>query len=176
MPLELLLALIDNRSETDPVPVRLSPAEWDTSVMDLENFLVRHLVQSLDRPPRLATRLVRHRLVLPVLDGLDEMDPLLGSTGRGANRSRLCCRRSTCPHLRASPSSSLPRNSATNCLDRFAPTCNSLRTVSAEAGRWCTLRCSRSSTVAHANNGSSPRSPSSPSASSRPTHHIVLSN
>ncbi|GHB89582.1 hypothetical protein GCM10010306_100990 [Streptomyces umbrinus] len=79
--LELLLTLIGNRSESDPVPVRLSLAEWDTSAMDLEDFLVRHLVHALDWPPRLATRLVHHRLVLPVLDGLDEMDPLLSHDG-----------------------------------------------------------------------------------------------
>ncbi|MFQ3556618.1 NACHT domain-containing protein [Streptomyces gramineus] len=80
--LELLLALIGNRSEGDAVPVRLSLAEWDTSVMDLEAFLVRHLVDALDWPPRLAANLVHHRLVLPVLDGLDEMDPLLSHEGR----------------------------------------------------------------------------------------------
>ncbi|MET9122262.1 NACHT domain-containing protein [Streptomyces sp. NPDC004528] len=80
--LELLLALIGNRSEGDAVPVRLSLAEWDTSAMDLEAFLVRHLIDALDWPPRLATNLVRHRLVLPVLDGLDEMDPLLSHEGR----------------------------------------------------------------------------------------------
>lgn len=79
--LELLLAIIGNRSESEPVPVRLSLAEWDTSAMGLEAFLVRHLVHALDWPPRLATSLVQHRLVLPVLDGLDEMDPLLSRDG-----------------------------------------------------------------------------------------------
>ncbi|MFF4035961.1 NACHT domain-containing protein [Streptomyces sviceus] len=79
--LELLLALIGSRSETDPVPIRLSLAEWDTSAMDLEGFLVRHLTQALDWPQHIATRLVQHHLVLPVLDGLDEMDPLLSRNG-----------------------------------------------------------------------------------------------
>ncbi|MFF9858959.1 NACHT domain-containing protein [Streptomyces tendae] len=80
--LEILLALIASRSETEPVPVRLSLAEWDTSAMGLEGYLVHHLVHALDWPPHIARRLVRHRMVLPVLDGLDEMDSLLSRDGR----------------------------------------------------------------------------------------------
>ncbi|MET8028966.1 NACHT domain-containing protein [Streptomyces avermitilis] len=72
--LELMLALIEGREEGDPVPVRLSLAEWDTTV-PLTEWLARHLVLVYDWPPKWADELIRQRRVLPVLDGLDEMDP-----------------------------------------------------------------------------------------------------
>ncbi|MEV7889920.1 NACHT domain-containing protein [Streptomyces sp. NPDC002817] len=71
---ELMLALIDVRGEDDPVPVRLSPAEWNTQV-SLRDWVIRHLVEAYDWPANMATELVRQHRVLPVLDGLDEMDP-----------------------------------------------------------------------------------------------------
>lgn len=72
--LELMLALIEGREEGDPVPVRLSLSEWDTTVPLLE-WLARHLVDVYDWPAKMAEELIRQRHVLPVLDGLDEMDP-----------------------------------------------------------------------------------------------------
>ncbi|CAM5616641.1 NACHT domain-containing protein [Streptomyces avidinii] len=71
--LELMLALIEGREEGDPVPVRLSLAEWDTSI-PLPEWLARHLVDVYDWPAKEAEELIRQRRVLPVLDGLDEMD------------------------------------------------------------------------------------------------------
>ncbi|MER5465845.1 NACHT domain-containing protein [Streptomyces sp. NPDC002668] len=71
--LELLLALIEHRTETDPVPVRISLAAWNTTT-PLQWFLTGHLVQAYDWPWERARQLVEHGLVLPVLDGLDEMD------------------------------------------------------------------------------------------------------
>lgn len=88
--LELLLDLIEHRGETDPVPVRMSLAAWDTAV-PLDDFLINHLVHVLDWPRERATQLVEHGLVLPFLDGLDEMDhglddddgrPVLDADGR----------------------------------------------------------------------------------------------
>lgn len=73
--LELMLALIKDRAEDDPVPVRIPIAQWDTS-QPLEAMLVQHLTDAYDWPLALAIGLVDHGLVLPVLDGLDEMDPL----------------------------------------------------------------------------------------------------
>ncbi|MEU6260471.1 NACHT domain-containing protein [Streptomyces sp. NPDC047043] len=74
--LELLLALIDGRAEDAPVPVRIPLSLWDTERQSLPEFLQQRLVDAYDWPPDLAAGLVHHRMVLPVLDGLDEMDPL----------------------------------------------------------------------------------------------------
>ncbi|MGW7386568.1 NACHT domain-containing protein [Streptomyces sp. NPDC054794] len=72
--LELILALIEGRQEGAPVPVRLSLSEWDTTT-PLSEWLARHLVDVYDWPAEMAEELIRQRRVLPVLDGLDEMDP-----------------------------------------------------------------------------------------------------
>ncbi|MDT0609374.1 NACHT domain-containing protein [Streptomyces lancefieldiae] len=72
--LELMLALLEERGEDEPVPVRVSPAEWDTRT-PLPELLVGRLVDVYDWDPARADALVRHHRVLPVLDGLDEMDP-----------------------------------------------------------------------------------------------------
>ncbi|WP_367318771.1 hypothetical protein [Streptomyces sp. HUAS ZL42] len=57
------------------MPVRLDLAGWDTT-RGLDGWLTQHLVQDpdFDLHPAVASALVRHRWVLPVLDGLDEMD------------------------------------------------------------------------------------------------------
>ncbi|GAA4326508.1 hypothetical protein GCM10023086_54110 [Streptomyces venetus] len=72
--LELVLALAADRTDTDPVPVRIPMAQWDTA-HTLPELLTDHLTQALDWPAEMAERLVAHGMVLPVLDGLDEMDP-----------------------------------------------------------------------------------------------------
>lgn len=74
--LELLLAFLDGRAEDDPVPVRIPLSRWDTERQSLPDLLQQQLVEAYDWPASLAAGLVRHHLVLPVLDGLDEMDPL----------------------------------------------------------------------------------------------------
>ncbi|MFB7477060.1 NACHT domain-containing protein [Kitasatospora sp. NPDC056184] len=86
--LELILALIKDRDADDPVPVRLSLASWDTRV-PLSDLLVRRLVEAYGWPVHMATELVRHHRVLPVLDGLDEMDPTLpdGTPAPDAHRA-----------------------------------------------------------------------------------------
>ncbi|MGW4034600.1 hypothetical protein ACWEFL_35785 [Streptomyces sp. NPDC004838] len=73
--LELLLGLIEGRGEGDPVPVRVPLSRWDTERQTLPQLLETRLVEAYDWPPKAAAGLVRHGLVLPVLDGLDEMDP-----------------------------------------------------------------------------------------------------
>lgn len=75
--LELLLALIEERTEADPVPVRISLSQWDTDRQDLRQLLEQRLVEAYDWSPEMAAGLVFHNMVLPVLDGLDEMDPTL---------------------------------------------------------------------------------------------------
>ncbi|MCX5357181.1 NACHT domain-containing protein [Streptomyces sp. NBC_00124] len=73
--LELMLTLIKNRADDDLVPVRIPLAQWDTT-QPLETLLIQRLTDAYDWPSKLAAGLVRQGLVLPVLDGLDEMDPL----------------------------------------------------------------------------------------------------
>ncbi|MCG7205390.1 NACHT domain-containing protein [Streptomyces arenae] len=73
--LELLLALINGRAENDPVPGRIPLSRWDTEHQTLPDLLRQRLVEAYDWPVHLAASLFRHHLVLPVLDGLDEMDP-----------------------------------------------------------------------------------------------------
>ncbi|MCX5357178.1 NACHT domain-containing protein [Streptomyces sp. NBC_00124] len=73
--LELMLALLDGRAEDDPVPVRIPLSRWDTERQSLPELLQQRLLEAYDWPVNLAAGLVRHGMVLPVLDGLDEMDP-----------------------------------------------------------------------------------------------------
>ncbi|WP_405996662.1 NACHT domain-containing protein [Streptomyces sp. NBC_00829] len=72
---ELVLALLEERKNNDPVPVRLPLAGWDTT-RPLDEWIADQLVRdrAFDLHPAVATALVKHHLVLPVLDGLDEMD------------------------------------------------------------------------------------------------------
>ncbi|MEV7892129.1 NACHT domain-containing protein, partial [Streptomyces sp. NPDC088357] len=87
--LELMLALLDGRAEDDPVPVRIPLSRWDTERQSLPELLCQRLVEAYDWPADLAAGLVRHGMVLPVLDGLDEMDPpaLDGSPDPAAPRA-----------------------------------------------------------------------------------------
>ncbi|WP_329025906.1 NACHT domain-containing protein [Streptomyces sp. NBC_00690] len=73
--LELLLGLIEARGEDEPVPVRIPLSRWDTEQQTLPQLLEQRLVEAYDWPRHMAASLVRHGMVLPVLDGLDEMDP-----------------------------------------------------------------------------------------------------
>ncbi|MBB5109832.1 NACHT domain-containing protein [Streptomyces spectabilis] len=88
--LELITELLDRRQDGEPVPVRIPLAQWDTD-LPLEDFLTRYLTEAYDVAEDRATYLITQRLILPVLDGLDEMDaprtdadgrPLLDSQGR----------------------------------------------------------------------------------------------
>ncbi|MFJ6479136.1 NACHT domain-containing protein [Streptomyces sp. NPDC091682] len=81
--LELVLLLLERRRPEQPVPVRLSLAEWDPDT-PLEHWLVRQISDTYSVRPRLAEALVAQRLILPVLDGLDEMDGEAGSSMRAA--------------------------------------------------------------------------------------------
>ncbi|WAZ26907.1 NACHT domain-containing protein [Streptomyces cinnabarinus] len=74
--LDLIVALTGPDSVGQPVPVRLSTAAWDTSV-PLDAHLTEHLIVTYRVAKDDAERLVTSRLVLPVLDGLDEMDETL---------------------------------------------------------------------------------------------------
>ncbi|WP_284437959.1 NACHT domain-containing protein [Streptomyces sp. TUS-ST3] len=79
----LLLALIERRRTGEPVPVLFPLASWDPTALDLRDWMERRLVQDhadLGGPApapyerlTLARTLLDRRLILPVLDGFDEL-------------------------------------------------------------------------------------------------------
>ncbi|WP_406498988.1 NACHT domain-containing protein [Streptomyces sp. NBC_00846] len=92
--IELLLALVENRGPRDPVPVRMSLASWTrmptaTTTRDtgdaVRMWMRRHLMEAFGLSRAAATALVEDGLILPVLDGLDEMD---GGGGSGPRARR----------------------------------------------------------------------------------------
>lgn len=70
--LELMLDLLKSRSDGEPVPVRVTAATWPTG-FSVEEWLVRHLVDTYALRHAAARSLLNAGLVLPVVDGLDEM-------------------------------------------------------------------------------------------------------
>jgi MFS family permease len=74
--LELQVRLLEARRHDPaaPVPVLVSASAYDTG-QDWDDWLARHLILTFSIPERTATRLVRDRRILPIIDGLDEMDP-----------------------------------------------------------------------------------------------------
>ncbi|GAA2432159.1 NACHT domain-containing protein [Streptomyces macrosporus] len=87
--LQLMLRLLEQRTADDPVPVRLSLASWNTDE-DLGQWITRHLRDVYRLPAASARELVTARRVLPVLDGLDEMDadPTPGYASRAGRAVR----------------------------------------------------------------------------------------
>ncbi|WP_437060606.1 NACHT domain-containing protein [Streptomyces sp. enrichment culture] len=84
--LELILGLLQDRKPDDPVPVRLSLSSWHTllvpvsaarpgedPVKALREWVCSHLVNSYRLSQAAADALFDAGMVLPVLDGLDEM-------------------------------------------------------------------------------------------------------
>ncbi|MFB9681689.1 NACHT domain-containing protein [Streptosporangium vulgare] len=74
---DLILGLLEDRAEGEAVPVRLSAASLITETADaaaVEKWLIGHLTEVYRLKKAIARVLVDERLVLPVIDGLDEMD------------------------------------------------------------------------------------------------------
>ncbi|MFE7076936.1 hypothetical protein ACFU96_43290 [Streptomyces sp. NPDC057620] len=69
-----------------PVLVRLSAGEWPGG--DVDDWLVTHLYHVLGLRPSEAKDLVRRNLVIPVVDGLDEVDGT-DAPGRGSRAAAL---------------------------------------------------------------------------------------
>ncbi|WP_181799514.1 NACHT domain-containing protein [Kitasatospora acidiphila] len=73
----LLLALLERREAGEPVPVLLSLGSWDPHQQLPGTWLAQRLAE--DYPAlggaEVAERLLAARLIVPVLDGLDEMSP-----------------------------------------------------------------------------------------------------
>lgn len=73
--IEIILGLLGTRRSEDPVPVRLSAATWSTDTAEpIQHWLINHLVATFDLSPVSAEALVIGQKILPVIDGLDEMD------------------------------------------------------------------------------------------------------
>ncbi|MEU2390402.1 NACHT domain-containing protein [Streptomyces sp. NPDC007369] len=78
--IELILSLLEERQAGEPVPVRLSLAGWDTT-RALDTWLADELADVYRVPRATAKYLADQGCVLPVLDGLDEMDTRIGDGG-----------------------------------------------------------------------------------------------
>jgi hypothetical protein len=76
--LHLLLDVLEHRHDREgqpaPVPLRVNAASWDTRA-GFTDWLSGVLVRDYSLRPRVAKLLIESGRVLPVLDGLDEMDP-----------------------------------------------------------------------------------------------------
>lgn len=89
--------LADARRAEEPVPVRVNAAGWDGG-HDFSRWLATRLGYDYSLRPNAARKMVDRGLVLPVIDGLDEMDThdgagsraraLLGLLNRGLWRDR----------------------------------------------------------------------------------------
>lgn len=83
MAVELMMALLEDRAPHDPVPVRLSASSLDlgadalqpgAATKQVEKWLVTHVVKVHRFSQRSAQALVDAGRVMPVVDGLDELD------------------------------------------------------------------------------------------------------
>jgi hypothetical protein len=79
--LDFVQQLLQRRQPGEVVPVRLALTQWNPDVA-LDRWLAIQIAESYGLRRRHATRLVHNRLILPVLDGLDEMDAAPAATSR----------------------------------------------------------------------------------------------
>jgi tetratricopeptide (TPR) repeat protein len=73
----LALDLLASRLATDPIPVVVQIASWNPNVLGLADFLDEHLVQRYGISQGGAAELLDRNLLLPILDGLDEVPEYL---------------------------------------------------------------------------------------------------
>ena len=83
--IHLLLDLLEHRDDPadsiNPVPVRVNAASWNTDT-HFSKWLETQLHTDYGLIPKVCEALVEGGRVLPLLDGLDEMDPLDGAPKR----------------------------------------------------------------------------------------------
>ncbi|WP_443052744.1 hypothetical protein [Streptomyces sp. NBC_00299] len=97
-----MLALVEDRTAGDPVPVLFPLASWDPTAVDLRAWMERKLVQDHAElgaaapgeygDATLAGMLLERRRVLPVLDGFDELPPRDGRVGAAPDRRGIAVR------------------------------------------------------------------------------------
>jgi hypothetical protein len=74
--IQLILQLLARRTKEDAsVPVLFALASWNPMRLDLEQWLASQLSVRFALGAKVAKRLVHLGLIVPILDGLDEMDP-----------------------------------------------------------------------------------------------------
>jgi len=73
MAIELILGLLERRKSGGPVPLRIPAASWDPED-GVQPWLVGYLVQTFRLSEETARALVDAYQIIPVIDGLDEMD------------------------------------------------------------------------------------------------------
>ncbi|MEU6372132.1 NACHT domain-containing protein [Streptomyces sp. NPDC046909] len=99
--IELILALLEQPRPGEPVPVRLALSSWAELASDTNpsgvgtdpvrlftSWMSRTLVETYRLPPTAARALVDAGMILPVLDGLDEMDAADTSAHTYGSRAR----------------------------------------------------------------------------------------
>jgi NACHT domain len=79
--LDFVQRLLEQRQPGEVVPVRLPLTQWNPDVA-LDRWLAAQIAEGYGLRRRHAARLVHNRMVLPVLDGLDEMDATPAATSR----------------------------------------------------------------------------------------------
>ncbi|WP_440104778.1 NACHT domain-containing protein [Streptosporangium sp. H16] len=82
---KLIMGLLQIRSSGDPVPIRIAAASLDSDLplkSAVEEWLRRHLTEVYRLRKIEAGALVSARLVLPVIDGLDELDTEIDTGSR----------------------------------------------------------------------------------------------
>lgn len=93
--IELILGLLKDRPADAPVPVRMSAASLDTSRpphVAVADWIAENLRRAYKIPGAAAHQLVAAQMVLPVIDGLDEMDSTEAPTyaSRAGQAIRAC--------------------------------------------------------------------------------------
>ncbi|MFD0009180.1 NACHT domain-containing protein [Streptomyces sp. NPDC127178] len=71
--IDLVLGLLHDDTADDLIPIRLALTDWDTGIA-FEEWLSTRIAAEYDVVPRSAQLMVDKRRILPVLDGLDEID------------------------------------------------------------------------------------------------------
>jgi hypothetical protein len=79
--IELIVQLLKDRSSGAPVPVRIPLTGWDPASVKFEDWVASALGTRYLQSAQIAGELVRRRLIVPVLDGLDDLHLDPGDTG-----------------------------------------------------------------------------------------------
>lgn len=85
---KLVMELNRVRTEQEPVAVMIALADWDEDE-PLDRWIVRHLERDYGISRSSARQVLRARMVLPVLDGLDEMDTAVTPADRRRAKAAL---------------------------------------------------------------------------------------